>query len=184
MVYNKIMFEVRRTDEFDDWLKGLKDSRGRTKIQARIDRLANGNPGDVAPIGEGLSELRVDYRTRDVERIKPTGKKAGQEGVTMAAKSKRRKIKVSPYDSADYLNTEADIKNYLEAVFEEPVDRQMLIHTLGVVARARGMMKLSKDTGITRAGLYKALSPNGNPSFETVTKIVGAFNMRLSAQAA
>jgi probable addiction module antidote protein len=77
----------------------------------------------------------------------------------MAAKSKRRKIKVAPYDSADYLKTEVDIKNYLEAVFEEPVDRQMLIHTLGVVARARGMMKLSKDTGITRAGLYKALSP-------------------------
>ena len=87
-------------------------------------------------------------------------------------------------DSADYLRTEADIKNYLEAVFEEPMDRQMLIHTLGVVARARGMMKLSKDTGITRAGLYKALSPDGNPSFETVTKIVGAFGMRLSAQAA
>jgi hypothetical protein len=47
------------------------------------------------------------------------------------------------------------------------MDRQMLIHTLGVVARARGMMKLAKETGITRAGLYKALSPKGNPSFET-----------------
>jgi probable addiction module antidote protein len=105
-------------------------------------------------------------------------------GVTMAAKSKRRKIKVAPYDSADCLKTEADIKNYLEAVFEEPMDRQMLIHTLRVVARARGMMKLSKETGITRAGLYKALSPNGNPSFDTVTKIVDAFGMRLSAQAA
>jgi probable addiction module antidote protein len=80
--------------------------------------------------------------------------------------------------------TEADIKNYLEAVFEDPMDRQMLIHTLGVVARARGMIKLSKDTGITRAGLYKALSPDGNPSFETVTKIVGAFGMRLSAEPA
>ncbi len=102
----------------------------------------------------------------------------------MAVKSKRRKIKVAPYDSAEYLKTEADIKNYLEAVFEEPMDRQMLIHTLGVVARARGMMKLSKETGITRAGLYKALSPDGNPSFETVTKIVGAFGMRLSAQTA
>jgi probable addiction module antidote protein len=102
----------------------------------------------------------------------------------MAAKSKPRKIKMAPYDSADYLKTEADIKNYLKAVFEEPMDRQMLIHTLGVVARARGMMNLSKDTGITRAGLYKALSPDGNPSFETVTKIVGAFGMRLSAQAA
>jgi probable addiction module antidote protein len=102
----------------------------------------------------------------------------------MTAKSKRRKTKVSPCDSADYLKTEADIKNYLEAVFEEPMDRQMLIHTLGVVARARGMMKLAKDTGITRAGLYKALSPEGNPSFETVAKIVGAFGMRVSAQAA
>jgi putative addiction module killer protein len=53
------MFEVKRTDTFDGWLKGLKDSKGRTKIQARIDRLANGNPGDVGPIGEGLSELRI-----------------------------------------------------------------------------------------------------------------------------
>jgi putative addiction module killer protein len=55
------MFEVQRTDTFDRWLKGLKDSKGRTKIQARIDRLANGNPGDVGPIGEGLSELRIDF---------------------------------------------------------------------------------------------------------------------------
>jgi probable addiction module antidote protein len=47
----------------------------------------------------------------------------------------------------------------------------MLIHALAVVARARSMMKLSKDTGITRAALYKALSPNGNPSFETVTRL-------------
>ena len=72
----------------------------------------------------------------------------------------------------------------IEAVFDEPMDRQMLIHTLGVLARARGMMKLAKETGITRAGLYKALSAQGNPSFETVAKIVGAFGMRLSAQTA
>jgi putative component of toxin-antitoxin plasmid stabilization module len=61
MVYNTSMFEVKRTDAFDGWLKGLKDSKGRTKIQARIDRLANDNAGDVAPIGEGLSELRIDF---------------------------------------------------------------------------------------------------------------------------
>jgi probable addiction module antidote protein len=98
--------------------------------------------------------------------------------------SPKNALGIAPYDSADYLNTEDDIKRYLEAVFDAPVDRQMLIHTLGVVARARGMMQLAKDTGITRAGLYKALSPKGNPSFETVTKIVAAFGMRLSAQAA
>jgi probable addiction module antidote protein len=71
----------------------------------------------------------------------------------MAAKPKRSNIKVAQYDSVDYLKSEADIKNYLAAVFEEPMDRQMLIHTLGVVARAHGMMKLAKEIGITRAGL-------------------------------
>ena len=53
-----LMFEVKRTDAFDAWLKALRDSKSRSKIQARIDRLANGNPGDVGPIGQGLSELR------------------------------------------------------------------------------------------------------------------------------
>lgn len=48
------MFEVKRTDAFDGWLKRLKDSKGRSKIQARIDRLANGNPGDVGPPAEEL----------------------------------------------------------------------------------------------------------------------------------
>jgi putative addiction module killer protein len=61
MVYSAPMFAVKRTDAFDGWLKGLRDSKGRTKIQARIDRLANGNPGDVGPIGEGLSELRINF---------------------------------------------------------------------------------------------------------------------------
>jgi hypothetical protein len=55
-----------------------------------------------------------------VERIEPAGQKAGREGVTMVTKSKRRKIKLAPYDSAAYLKTEEDIKNYLEAVFEDP----------------------------------------------------------------
>ena len=119
-----------------------------------------------------------------MESIESTGEEAGQVGVTVATKPNRPKIKMARYDSADYLKTEEDIKNYLAAVFEEPMDRQMLIHTLGVVARARGMMKLAKETGITRAGLYKALSPKGNPSFETVAKIVGAFGMRLSAHTA
>jgi putative addiction module killer protein len=55
------MFEVKRTAAFDGWLKSLKDAKGRARIEARIDRLANGNAGDVGPIGEGLSELRIDF---------------------------------------------------------------------------------------------------------------------------
>jgi putative addiction module killer protein len=55
------MVEVRRTEFFDDWLRGLSDARAKAKIAARIDRLAAGNPGDAKPVGSGVSELRVDY---------------------------------------------------------------------------------------------------------------------------
>lgn len=55
------MLELRKTDRFDAWLRGLKDLRARAKVQARLDRLALGNPGDVRPVGQGLSELRIDY---------------------------------------------------------------------------------------------------------------------------
>ena len=55
------MPDVRRTDEFSDWLNCLRDIRARAKILARIDRLALGNPGDVAPVGNGVSEMRIQY---------------------------------------------------------------------------------------------------------------------------
>jgi putative addiction module killer protein len=53
--------EVRQTPVFSDWMAGLRDHRARAKIAARIDRLALGNPGDVRPIGKGVSELRIQY---------------------------------------------------------------------------------------------------------------------------
>lgn len=55
------MTTVRRTTEFNKWLKGLRDVRARAKVLVRADRLALGNPGDVAPVGEGVSEMRIDY---------------------------------------------------------------------------------------------------------------------------
>jgi putative addiction module killer protein len=55
------MIEVRKTATFSDWMAGLRDHRARAKIAARIDRLALRNPGDVAPVGEGISELRIHY---------------------------------------------------------------------------------------------------------------------------
>jgi putative addiction module killer protein len=66
------MVELRKTDRFARWLDDLRDVRGRARIQARIERLAAGNPGDVAPVGEGVSELRIDvgpgYRVYFVHR--------------------------------------------------------------------------------------------------------------------
>ena len=55
------MFEVRKTEIFAKWLDGLYDFRARARILVRIERLAAGNPGDVKAVGEGVSELRIDY---------------------------------------------------------------------------------------------------------------------------
>jgi putative addiction module killer protein len=55
------MTEIRRTEVFARWLDGLRDVRARARVLARIERLVAGNPGDVAPVGEGVSELRIDY---------------------------------------------------------------------------------------------------------------------------
>ena len=53
------MIETRKTDQFDKWLRSLKDRRAKARIQVRIRRLSLGNPGDVKPVGEGVSELRI-----------------------------------------------------------------------------------------------------------------------------
>ena len=55
------MLGLRRTSAFEIWLTGLRDRRGRAKIAARIDRLALGHAGDVAPVGQGVSELRLHF---------------------------------------------------------------------------------------------------------------------------
>ncbi len=55
------MIELRQTEMFSKWLMKLRDLRARARIQARIDRLELGNAGDVKPVGEGVSEMRIDY---------------------------------------------------------------------------------------------------------------------------
>jgi len=55
------MIEVRQTEVYAEWFKGLRDQQARARINTRIRRLSLGNPGDVKPVGEGVSELRIDY---------------------------------------------------------------------------------------------------------------------------
>ena len=55
------MLEVRKTDDYANWLDGLHDERARARILVRVERLAAGNPGNVRPVGKGVSELRIDY---------------------------------------------------------------------------------------------------------------------------
>ena len=55
------MLEIRKTEAYARWLDGLRDIRARARVLARVERLATGNPGDIKPVGEGVSELRIDY---------------------------------------------------------------------------------------------------------------------------
>lgn len=55
------MIEIRKTDVFVEWLDALRDIQARARVQARIERLASGNPGDIKPVGDGVSEMRIDY---------------------------------------------------------------------------------------------------------------------------
>lgn len=84
----------------------------------------------------------------------------------------------SRYDTADYLETEEDIRLYLDACQEEG-DPALIATALGDIARSRNMSQLAREAGLTRAGLYKALSPDGNPSFATVAKVAKALGLRV-----
>lgn len=94
-------------------------------------------------------------------------------------------IKTTRWDSAEHLQSDEDIKLYLEACFEEAGDDPaFIVHALGVIARAKNMSQLARDTGITREGLYKALSTEGNPTFATVTKVARALGLQITVQVA
>lgn len=95
------------------------------------------------------------------------------------------KIKTTPWDSAEHLKTDEDMVAYIDACLEEAGDDAAFIaHALGVVARAKGMTQLAKDTGLGRESLYKALSGEGNPSFATILKVMHALGVKLHAEAA
>ena len=91
--------------------------------------------------------------------------------------------KFTRYDSAEYLKTEDDIAAYIEACMDEGgEDPAFIAQALGVVARARNMSQLARDTGMTREGLYKSLSGAGNPSFATVVKVARALGFKVTLQ--
>lgn len=92
--------------------------------------------------------------------------------------------KFSRWDAADHLETEEDMTLYFEACVEEDPDDGSLIRAAhGDIARARGMSQLAKDTGLAREGLYQALSPDGNPEFATIMKVVKALGLKFHAGA-
>ena len=93
------------------------------------------------------------------------------------------KIETTAFDAAGYLNTAENIAAYLDAYLEESAPEEFR-RALDTVARSHGISDLSKRSGVTRAGIYKALGKDGNPSFETVREILTGLGFRLTIEPA
>ena len=96
---------------------------------------------------------------------------------------KTRIADLPDFDPAEYLKSEADIAAYLTAIIGEN-DPSLLAAALGDIARARGMGEIAKASGLTREALYKALRPNAQPRFDTISRVCAALGVQLVAQIA
>ena len=96
-----------------------------------------------------------------------------------------RRTKTTRYDVAEHLRTPEEMAAYLEACLDEAKDDAAFIaKALGDIARARGMAQVARDTGLSRESLYKSLSGERSPDFDTILKVVNALGLRLHAEAA
>src|SRR5262245_20453862 len=93
----------------------------------------------------------------------------------MASKAKK---KSKPFDAAEYLDSDDALAAYItEALLTHEID--LIVHAIGVAARARGMTDIAKQTGLSRESLYKALNEGGNPQFETINRVLEALGLQL-----
>src|SRR6202795_3280958 len=96
-----------------------------------------------------------------------------------------RKTKTTRYDVAEHLRTPKEMAAYLEACLDAAKgDAAFIAKVLGGVARAKGMGQVTRDAGLSRESLYKALSGERSPDFDTILKVVNALGLRLHAEAA
>ena len=93
------------------------------------------------------------------------------------------KTVTSPYDVAEHLRTPEEMAAYLDACLEEADgDAAFIAKALGDVARAKGMSQIASDTGLSRESLYKALSGDRCPTFDTILKVVRALGLKLNIE--
>lgn len=91
----------------------------------------------------------------------------------------RKDVVTTPYDFADYIETEDDVRVVLDAAFETN-DPAVITRKIGAIARSKGMASLAMATGLQREGLYKSLSEAGNPELKTLLKVLDALGLVLS----
>ena len=89
------------------------------------------------------------------------------------------KVTTKKWDTSEYLDSPEMIHEYLKAAFEEG-DNELLMVAIGNVAKAKGMSEIAKETNLSRQNLYKALSANSSPKFETVKKVIEALGCKLA----
>jgi probable addiction module antidote protein len=88
-------------------------------------------------------------------------------------------LKTTKWDMAEHINTREDVFGVIEAAFEEN-DTALLLAVLGDIARSKGMAQIAKDVNLARESLYRSLSPEGNPSFSTIAKVLDKLGFQLS----
>ena len=91
-------------------------------------------------------------------------------------------IETKAWDAAEILNTPADIAAYLDAYLEDGTPEELL-RALNTIARSRGMTELARQTGVSREALYRALSESGNPTLDTLMRVMKALGVRLAVAA-
>jgi probable addiction module antidote protein len=94
---------------------------------------------------------------------------------------KKTKLKTTPYDPVDYLKTEEDMAAYMEAALEDG-HPAVVAMAVGNIARAKGMTKVAKDAGLSRATMYKSFREGGNPEFATVIKVINALGLKFHVE--
>ncbi len=192
-----MVIELKQTETFQKWRTRLKDERARALIASRLDRLAYGHAGDVEPVGNGVSELRIHYGPGYRIYVQKRGTRSSSccAVVTRARKrrtSKRRSVwlmnganemaeKLTSYDPAADLNSDEAIAIFMAEAFQTS-DAGYVAHALGVVARAKGMAQIAVQTGLSREQLYRSFSENGNPTLKTTLAVMKALGIELTAK--
>jgi putative addiction module killer protein/probable addiction module antidote protein len=187
------MATVRQTAEFSGWLHRLADANAAARIIARIRRLELGNPGDAKSISRGVMEMRIDYgsgyrvyyvhRGRDIVVLLCGGDKSTQRDDIKRSRACGEFVmaKMSKFDAAEYLDSEERQVAYITAALETG-DADFVRDALGLVARARGIGEIAKNSGLNRESLYKAFGESGNPELRTVLRVLQAMGIALSAR--
>ena len=99
----------------------------------------------------------------------------------METKTKKKKITFAKWDPAKYINTKEAVMAHLEVALEEN-DTELLLSVISDIARSKGMTQIARELGLSREGLYRSLAPTGNPSFETVFKLLDILGLRVKLE--